>query len=110
MRFDSASGPGRGACGSTIDAEMEHISSRQNSIVKQFRMLLDPPRHRGGASDADRLPRAGAHLLEEALAANLPTDAAAIRDDVGGLPAGTLARRAAAPAARLTSVATSVHA
>jgi TrmH family RNA methyltransferase len=87
---------------------MEHISSRQNSIVKQFRMLLDPPRHRGGASDADRLLLDGAHLLEEALDANLPIDVVAIRDDVGELPAGTLARRAAAAGARLISVTTSV--
>jgi TrmH family RNA methyltransferase len=87
---------------------MEHISSRQNPIVKQFRLLLDPAGDRYAANGGARLLLDGAHLLEEALNADLLVEVVAVRDDVGDGPAGDLVRRAAAGGARLVSVTTSV--
>jgi TrmH family RNA methyltransferase len=62
---------------------MERITSRQNAIVKRFRDLARP--RRGGASTAASPGRCdvlldGEHLIEEALASEVPIEIAAFTD------------------------------
>ena len=87
---------------------MERISSRQNPIVKQFRVLLDPGTVRLPPDDGERMVLDGAHLIEEALAAGVPIDVVAIRDDLAEGEIGLLAQRAAAGGGRLLRVTTTV--
>jgi len=79
---------------------VERISSRQNPIVKRFRAAA------GSASDGLLLD--GAHLLEEALAADLRVEVVAIRDDLANGPAGALVRRAESRGARVFTVSDTV--
>ena len=68
---------------------MERITSRQNAIVKRFRDLARASRvaapagraeHRGQGGDAGEVLLDGAHLVEEALACDVPIDVAAFSD------------------------------
>jgi TrmH family RNA methyltransferase len=59
---------------STIRTSMERISSRHNPLVKRFRDLA-----RVGAAD-DAVLLEGQHLLEEAIAADLPIEVAAFSE------------------------------
>ena len=76
---------------------MEHISSRQNPLVKRLRDLA---RERG---DSDEVLLDGPHLVHEALAARLEVPFAAFAADAA---LGRLAALAAACAARGTRVVT----
>jgi TrmH family RNA methyltransferase len=79
---------------------MERISSRQNPIVRRFRALSQ-----GSTED---LLLDGAHLLEEALASDLPIEVVAIHDALADGPLGRLAERAERTGARLIAVSESV--
>jgi TrmH family RNA methyltransferase len=77
---------------------MERIASRQNPIVKRFRDLA-----RAGSS-ADAMLLDGDHLLEEALAAEVPIEVAAFADRAGTERLASLIARAVAAGARIVSV------
>jgi TrmH family RNA methyltransferase len=68
---------------------MERITSRQNAIVKRFRDVARASRgaapvgraeHHGRGGDAGEILLDGAHLIEEALACDVPIDVAAFSD------------------------------
>jgi TrmH family RNA methyltransferase len=90
---------------STIVSSMERITSRQNPVVRQFRALIDAGERR--QANGEHILLDGAHLLEEALAADLPLDVVAIGDEPVEHTTG-LGRRAAARGARLLSVSANV--
>jgi RNA methyltransferase, TrmH family len=75
---------------------MEHITSRRNQVVQQFRAAAQ------GAGD--RLLLDGAHLVDEAITADLEIDVVAIGDRIHGQEADDLVRRAAARGARVIVV------
>lgn len=77
---------------------MERIASRHNPIVKRFREVA-----RAGSS-AGAMLLDGEHLLEEALAAGVPIEAAAFADGPGRTAPGGLATRAANAGARTLMV------
>ena len=87
---------GAGASPDTID-DVEHISSRQNPLVKRLRDLA---RERG---DGDEVLLDGPHLVQEALDAGLELQVAAFAADAA---LGRLAPLAAACAARGARVVT----
>ena len=59
-----------------IDETMERISSRQNPMVRRFRALIEP--------SPDFVLLDGPHLLEEALASQVPIDVVAMTEAGGG--------------------------
>jgi RNA methyltransferase, TrmH family len=79
---------------------MERISSRQNPMVRRFRALIEP--------SPDYVLLDGPHLLEEALASQVPVEVVALADSAGGGAIGTLAQRAERAGARLVNVTESV--
>jgi RNA methyltransferase, TrmH family len=76
---------------------MERISSRHNPIVKRFRDLA-----RAGASD-DSMLLDGEHLVQEAIASELPIDVAAFGEKAAGRLV-TLAARARRAGAKTVTV------
>ena len=81
---------------------MEHISSRQNPLVKRLRDLA---RERG---DADEVLLDGPHLVQEALDAGLELDVAAFAADAALGRLAALAVRCAAGGARVVTAPESV--
>lgn len=79
---------------------MEHISSRRNPIVQQFRALAAQPK--------DGLLLDGVHLLAEALAAGVPVDIVALGERVAGGPDAGVVRRAEEQGARILTVSDEV--
>jgi len=79
---------------------MDVITSRQNAAVKRFRAAVE-------AADTELLLD-GAHLLEEALTAQLPIDVVAIEDGDLHADINSLARRAEAAGARVLTVSAPV--
>lgn len=82
-----------------MSAGMERISSRQNAIVKRFRDLARTARGTGtGRDHASRAGHAaevlldGEHLVEEALACDIPVETAAIAEKALANSRGPLAR------------------
>jgi RNA methyltransferase, TrmH family len=68
---------------------MERITSRQNAVVKRFRDLARASRvaapvgrgeHRGQGGHGDEILLDGAHLVQEALACDIPIDVAAFSE------------------------------
>lgn len=75
---------------------MEHISSRRNPIVQQFRALSAQP--------SDRLLLDGAHLLDDALAAGITIELVAVGEGVASGPDAAVVRRAEDQGARILTV------
>jgi TrmH family RNA methyltransferase len=59
---------------------MERISSRQNAIVKRFRDLARASRAMGSAGHSAEVLLDGEHLVQEALACDIPVEIAAFSD------------------------------
>lgn len=84
---------------------MEHISSRQNPLVKRLRDLA---RDRGDSPDSNDVLLDGPHLLQEALDAGLELQVAAFAADAAAGPFAALAAACAARGARVVSAPDSV--
>jgi RNA methyltransferase, TrmH family len=74
---------------------VEKVTSRQNALVKRFRVLAQDPR-----AENDRILLDGAHLVEEALASGLALEAVAFSDSAAGGRLAALARRVGRDGAR----------
>jgi RNA methyltransferase, TrmH family len=82
--------------------EVDHISSRQNPLVKRFRDAARDP-GRNGIVLLD-----GAHLLEEALAAQVRIDVVAFEEPSDSVALSTLRARVAAAGTRSVTVGSQV--
>jgi TrmH family RNA methyltransferase len=88
---------------------MDRISSRHNAVVKRFRDLARAPR--AGAGEAAEVLLDGEHLLQEALASEVPVEIAAFRErelSDGGSAASRIAGDVRRRGGRVLSVADSV--
>ena len=89
-------------CPRTYNERVDHISSRQNPLVKRFRDAAREP----GLDELVLLD--GAHLVDEALSARVRIDVAAFEEPPGNNALHALRARAAAAGARSVTVSAQV--